>query len=110
MNNSPTKDLDHLQKIKTITSIKTITDLDKIFVSLKVNNKKPQYNFVSGMVCGILISKTSMVKGLIECGTEAMDSQKLKELITDIIDMIKKLVEEYNWKKDNVIELGEFFK
>lgn len=99
--------IENYSKLETYKGLKKKeNDLEKFFVDLKFNNKKPKYNYQSGLTAGMMIQSLFFGRPVIEKGDKA-DQDVLNKIFGEIIELAKLLVENYNWKLENLNDLME---
>lgn len=104
-------DIENFAGIEPFKGIKSKQSaIGSAFAALKFNNKKPKYNYISGMLAGIIVSKAAMLKGCLEGGDKIETSETLQQILYDIIDGGRQLAETYNWNLFDLENLiNEFF-
>ena len=96
-------------KIETFKGIEVRNSkLEKLFAQLKFNKKKPKYNYLSGLIAGMMVDKMTMLKPILEAQNKK-DIDLIQVLLEGLIPMAKGLVEDYNWNMGNLEDLTDQF-
>jgi len=94
--------------VRDYTGIKTKdNNISNWFLSLKFNKNEPIYNYHSGLVAGILTRDLAMIKPFIEEKKEGIITE---ELLSSVFEDARVLVEDYNWKSWDLMNIiNQFF-
>jgi len=101
--------------VKRTTTVKEFTSvavadrsISGFYKSLQFNKKKPKYNYLSGIVTGIIVSAVAQLKGMEEGGEKKTDKtyQRIQKIVTDSVEQ---LVTTYNWNMNDLRNLNEEF-
>lgn len=98
--------------LEPYTKITVFSGLTNYYETLQFNNKKPKYNFGSGLMCGMMLSNIAMIKGHWEgCSGKPSDvtNKLIESLLLSIRDTAFYLVERYNWKKEDLVNIETEF-
>jgi len=96
------------KKLQTYKGIKKVSfDIEKIFLDLKFNKKHPKYNYHSGLVAGMMINDFSILQPIVE--GKVMDKEIGIKMLERVVPKAKSLVEDFNWKLDDLTNLMQQF-
>ena len=102
--------IESFKKLETYKGMKKLeSNLEKLFVELKYNNKRAKYNYHAGLVAGMLVRDLTIIEPIIKEG-EPLDKELGMKIFEQLIPKARSLVEDFNWKLEDLKNLiSQFF-
>ena len=99
--------VDNYTTLETYKGIeKRTSGLGNIFAELKFNQKKPKYNYHSGLLAGMMVNNLVLLRPILKAKG---DQDIIEKILSQIIPMAQDLVSTYNWNLGDLTNLAEQF-